>query len=94
MKQAEVGARVNRFLESEEWNEAWDTYRDTLLAAMLNPKFSMEDVQHQRMLLWAATQAKQNLEAMVTDGKVAAATINLEHEKESAIRRVMRRFAA
>ena len=58
-QQAESGQRVHTFLTSPEWEQAWDTFRDVILAAMQDPKFSIEDVQHHRRLLWAATQAKQ-----------------------------------
>lgn len=92
-KDAEVGNRVNKFLQSDEWREAWESYESALLAAMVDPKSSVSDVEHQRKLLWAAKVARQHLERLVQDGKVAAQTINLREEQDSALRRALRRWA-
>lgn len=92
-KDAEQGMRVSRFLESEEWREAWSAYEQALIAAMVDPKSSVADVEHQRKLLWAAKVAKQHLERLVQSGKVAAETINLQEQQDSALRRALRRWA-
>lgn len=93
-KDAERGQRVNTFLQGDEWRDAWETYERTLIAAMIDPKSSVSDVEHQRKLLWAAKVAKQHLERLVQDGKVAAQTINVQEQQESALKRVVRRWAA
>lgn len=92
-KDAEQGMRVSRFLASEEWQDAWATYEQALIAAMVDPKSSVADVEHQRKLLWAAKVAKQHLERLVQSGKVALETINLQEQQESALRRALRRWA-
>lgn len=91
-KDADVGMRVSKFLESEEWREAWTAYETALVAAMVDPKSSIADVEHQRKLLWAAKMAKQHLERLVQTGKVAMTAINIQDEADSAVRRVMRRW--
>ena len=92
-KDAEQGMRVSRFLESGEWQDAWATYEQALIAAMIDPKSSVADVEHQRKLLWAAKVARQHLERLVQSGKVALETINLQEQQESALRRALRRWA-
>lgn len=92
-KDAEQGMRVSRFLESGEWQDAWAAYEQALIAAMIDPKSSVADVEHQRKLLWAAKVAKQHLERLVQSGKVALETINLQEQQESALRRAIRRWA-
>lgn len=91
-KDLERGTRVNQFLQSDEWREAWSAYEQRIVAAIVDPKSSVDDVDHQRKLLWSAKAARQHLETLVNQGKVAAATINLEAERESAVQRVMRRW--
>lgn len=93
-KDADVGMRVHRFLESDEWKDAWATYEQKLIAAMIDPKSSAADVEHQRKLLWAAKVAKQHLEQLVVSGKVAEATIQIEEQQASAVKRFVRKFAA
>lgn len=92
IRDAERGSKVNTFLQSEEWREAWDVYDALLLAAIVDPKWGPADVEHQRKLLWAAKAARQHLERLVNHGKVAAATLNIEDEQRSPLRRAAARW--
>lgn len=81
-------ARAQKFLESDEWQEAWTLYRERALSLIENAKSNdVESIMHAKRLLVAAAAAKTHLEVLMVNGKVAADTIKL-HEKKPFLQRV------
>lgn len=63
-------------LDSAVWKEAWQLYRDRCLAIIESADSSAtEVVMHAKRLLVAGQAAKSHLEALLTDGKIAAEQI-------------------
>lgn len=82
-------ARAKKFLESEEWQEAWRIYRERALALIENAKSDDTDtVMQAKRLLAAATAAKTHLEVLMVNGQVALKTLEMI-EKKPLLRRVM-----
>jgi hypothetical protein len=80
--------RARKFLESEEWKEAWRLYRERALSVIENAKSNdSETIMHAKRLLTAAAAAKTHMEALMVDGQVAAKTLEM-HEKKPLLKRV------
>lgn len=81
-------ARAQKFLESDEWQEAWRLYRERALSIIENAKSDdAETVMHAKRLLVAATAAKTHLEVLMVNGEVAAKTLEMQ-EKKPLLKRV------
>lgn len=74
------GNNVNRFLDSEEWKEAFDSYRARLLSEIENTE-DVKHISHCKALLKAAAEAKRHLERIVNEGKLAASQIEIERRR-------------
>lgn len=82
-------ARARKFIESDEWQEAWRLYRERALSVIENAKSDDTDtVMQAKRLLAAATAAKKHLEVLMVDGEVAMKTLEMM-EKKPLLRRVM-----
>jgi hypothetical protein len=74
--------RTTAFLNSEEWKEAWEAYRQRIFMEI--EKAASDDdkkVMHLKRLLSAATQARTYLEQIVDEGKIAAELIEFEEQQ-------------
>lgn len=76
--------RVRLLLESKEWQEAWAIYRDRLLSMIEGADSDATDqvMQAKRMLV-AGHAAKAHLEALMTDGKIAAEQIKFDKARNT-----------
>lgn len=82
-------ARAKKFLESEEWREAWRLYRERILSLIENAKSDDADtVMQAKRLLTAATAAKTHLEVLMVNGQVAMKTLEMI-EKKPLLKRVL-----
>lgn len=87
-KERELGEEAQRILNSEVWQEAWDSYRLNILDAIEAAKSNDTDsVMHLKRLLAAATAARGHLERLVKEGAVAVHAIQLD-EKRSTLRKL------
>lgn len=76
------GARAKAILESDEWKEAWSLYRERIFEQMEKAGSNdVETVMHLKRLLASAKAAQAHFEALMSDGKVAAAEIELVRKK-------------
>ena len=74
--------RAKLFLNSAEWQEAWDTYRDRIMSEFEKAKSDETDkIMQLKRLLTAATAAKTHLETLIVDGRVASADLQLFEKK-------------
>jgi hypothetical protein len=90
LKALERGDRAKKFLESEEWVEAWDTYRTRIIEQI--DKAASDDaatVMHLKRLLAAARAAQGHLETLMVNGRIAVKNLELiEKQKRGFFRRV------
>ena len=70
----ERAERVKNLLASPEWKQAWTTLRATYIYVIESTEDDQAALEARRMLR-AATKAREHLEAMVMDGKLANADI-------------------
>lgn len=72
------GRDAQQMLGSPLWIEAWQAYREKLLAVIEQADSSATDqVMQAKRLLTAGTAAKSYLEKLIVDGKMSAATIEM-----------------
>lgn len=83
------GRRAHLLLDSDEWRQAWETYRTQLLREIESAGArDTETVMHCKRLLAAAQSAKSHLERMVSDGQVAGKTIELLTKRQQMAKKV------
>lgn len=64
--------RVRQMLSSPEWKQAWTAIRTTYMHVIESAEDDHQALEARRMLR-AANRAREHLEALVTDGKLANA---------------------
>lgn len=81
------GKRAEQILQSDEWQQAWDAYRQRIFEEIeAAPSDATDKVMHLKRLLAAAKAAQAHLERLVVDGKVAAANLELEDKRRKTWR--------
>lgn len=82
IERARRAEQARAILESPVFIEAWETYRarclDLIERADSN---STEQVMQAKRLLAAGAAARAHLAALITDGKIAVASMELEKQK-------------
>lgn len=83
------GRRAHLLLDSDEWKVAWEAYRSMLLREIetCGPR-DISAVMHCKQLLSAANAAKSHLERMVSDGQLAAKSIELLTKRQQVAKKV------
>lgn len=72
-------AWAKQVTDSPHWQDTWQIYRDSCLALIEGADSSAtEQVMHAKRLLVAGTKARKHIEALLTDGKIAAEQIKGE----------------
>ena len=85
----ERGRRAMHIIESEEWREAWNAYRETLLREIESCSAKdAESVMHCKRLLSAANAARVQLERMMTDGIVAAKELEVFSRRQKVVKNI------
>lgn len=75
-------ARAKAILDSAEWQEAWTSYRDRIIAEMEKAQSNdVETVMHLKRLLNSAKAAQSHLESLISEGKVKAAELEMERKR-------------
>ena len=75
-------SRAAQILESDEWKEAFQAYKDRIFEEIEKaPSDAVERVLHLKRLLSAANGAKSHLERLVSEGKIAADSIDFEEKR-------------
>ena len=83
------GDRARKFLESDEWKEAWSLYNDRLYAEFKAcPSENKDRLQQIKMLQLAGDAAKAHLERLMVDGQFAQKDIEFQ-AKQSRLTRVL-----
>lgn len=76
-----TGHRAEQILQSDEWQAAWEAYRQRIFEELeALPSDATDKVMHLKRLLAAAKGARAHLERLVADGKVA--TVELEERRK------------
>ena len=87
-KERELGQAAEQILSSDVWKEAWTAYRGRILEEIEGARSNDTDtVMHLKRLLAAASAAKSHMERLMTEGAVAAKSIEFQ-EKQSKLKRV------
>lgn len=83
------GRRAASILESDEWRDAWNSYRDMLMREIenANPRDD-ESVMHCKRLLTAANGARVHLERLMSEGVMAGKEIELFTKRQQMARKV------
>lgn len=83
------GRRAEHIITSDEWREAWNSYRDLLLREIESASANdVESVMHCKRLLVAANAARTHLERMMADGVVAAKEIEVFTKRQRVAKNV------
>ena len=77
------GNNAKRILDDPLWAESWQIYIDRLQEIIRRAdSHSVEVVMQAKRLMSAADAAKKHMEAIFQDGKMSAATIELEEKRK------------
>lgn len=90
MEEHQLGVKANRaqqFLLSDEWKEAFSSYREKLFAA-IEASEDPEHVMRLKGLLKAAHEAKAHLERLVNNGKIEAAELDAQERRKGLLTRL------
>jgi uncharacterized membrane protein (DUF2068 family) len=83
------GDRAKQIVESAEWQEAFQAYRDRIMQEVEKaPSNDADTVMHLKRLLSAANAAKAHLEALLANGKIAQANLQLIETRKRWFKRV------
>lgn len=78
------------FLASDVWLEAWDAYRSKLLSVIETADSNdVATIQNAKRLMTAGQAAKAHLERLVTDGRVAAESIEFAKREKRWFERIV-----
>ena len=88
-KALERGDKARAILENDIWQEAWKVYEERILQDFRTCKSDdVSRLQQLKMLLLAGEAAKKHLEALVAEGKFAAADLTFKQEKQPLLKRI------
>ncbi len=75
--------QARAIVDSPIWAEAWELYRKRLLDMIeACPSDAVDYVMQAKRMLFAGAAAREHLEAVIRDGKVAAAAIELRKVRQ------------
>ncbi len=75
--------QARQIIESPVWIEAWETYRERTLQLIESADSNeTEKVMQAKRLLAAGTAARKHLEALLVEGKMAAAQVVLDEQRK------------
>lgn len=76
VEQVRRAEQAKQILDSPLWAEAWELYRTRTLTIIEGAgSDDVDTVMHAKRMLFAGAAARKHLEAIIADGKVAAADI-------------------
>lgn len=85
----EKGDKARAILESEVWQEAFKVFEDRILQDFRTCRSDdTSRMQQLKMLLLAGEAAKKHLEALMSEGRFAAADLTFKQEKKPLLKRV------
>lgn len=90
MDEHQLGVKANRaqqFLSSDEWREAFSSYREKLFAAIEKAE-DPAHVMRLKGLLTAAHEAKAHLERLMNNGKIEAAELDAQEKQRGLLARL------